>query len=128
MSTSRNLPRSAAPAPVIVATRSVSDVYAPVVDGVPLSSLVGRYIHVYGLETFASDTYGIGVRLSVRDADENGAEYGDEYMVHSFAFRLRDMAKVLLGDAAYVPFTPPIRARVHQFSTGKGMSYELIDA
>jgi hypothetical protein len=129
MTTNRNLPaRPTPPAPVIIATRALSEVYAPSIDGVALSTLVGRYIHVYGMETFTSDAYGLGVRLVIRDSDESGAEYGEEYVTYSFAFRLKEMARVLLGDQTSVPFVPPIRARVHAFGTGRGTSYELIDA
>jgi hypothetical protein len=129
MTTNRNLPtRPVTTPPVIIHTRSVSDVYLPTNDGVPFSTLVGRYIHVYGMETFTSDAYGLGVRLVIRDSDESGAEYGEEYITYSFAFRLKEMARVLLGDQTSVPFVPPIRARVHAFGTGRGTSYELIDA
>lgn len=127
MATNRPITR-AVPAAPITATRRLSDVYQPAPDSVPLSELVGRFLHIYGLEKFTSDQYGEGVRLAVREADANGAETDEEFSVATFAFRVKAMASSILGEATYAPFTPPIRVKVIQFSTAKGASFDLVDA
>ena len=126
--TQRNPLTRQVPATPVTVTRSLSDVYQPADPGVPLSQMVGVTVHIYGIETFTSDQYGAGVRLSVREADAAGNETSDEYVAYTFAFRIRDMAKAVLGESLYAPFNPPVRARVNAFSTGKGQSYELVDA
>lgn len=127
MSTQRPITRTVPAAP-ITATRRLSDVYQPAGESVPLSDLVGRFLHVYGMERFQSDQYGEGVRLSVREADAQGGELGEEFTVATFAFRIRQMASTILGESLYAPFNPPIRCQVTQFSTAKGSSYDLVDA
>ena len=126
--TQRNPITRTVPAAPITATRKLSDVYQPMGENVPLSDLVGRYLHVYGMERFTSDQYGEGVRLSVKEADANGAELEEEFTIATFAFRIRQMANTILGEAAYAPFAPPIRCQVTSFGTAKGMSYDLVDA
>lgn len=116
------------PSAPITATRRLSDVYQAQTESVPLSDLVGRFLHVYGMERFTSDQYGEGVRLAVREADATGAEITDEFTVISFAFRIKAMASTILGEALYAPFTPPLRCQVLAFSTAKGTSYDLVDA
>lgn len=129
MASNTNLPARVRPAVApITATRRLSDVYQPAEEGVVLSSLVGRFLHLYGLERFTSDQYGVGVRLHVREADANGSETTDEFQVVTFAFRVRQMAETVLGDAAYAPFNPPVRVQVTTFATAKGASFDLVDA
>ena len=117
-----------APTAPIVATRRLSDVYQPSGESIPLSDLVGRFLHLYGMERFTSNQYGEGVRLVAREADTNGSETTDEFTIATFAFRIRQMATTILGGSLYAPFNPPIRVQVTQFSTAKGTSYDLVDA
>ena len=126
--TQRNPLTRSVPAAPITATRKLSDVYQPLGENVPLSELSGRFLHIYAMEPFTSEAYGDGVRLMVREADATGAEITDEFVVATFAYRVKAMAKVILGEATYAPFNPPIRAQVTPFSTAKGTSYDLIDA
>lgn len=127
MSQQRPITR-AVPATPIVATRKLSDVYVSSGDSVPLSDLVGRYLHIYGVEKFTSETYGEGVRLSVKEADANGSEMDDEFTIAAFAYRIRQMASTILGDATYAPFNPPVRCQVVTYTTSKGPGYDLVDA
>jgi hypothetical protein len=126
--TQRNPITRTVPAAPITATRKLSDVYQPMGENVPLSDLVGRFLHVYGMERFTSDQYGEGVRLSVREADANGVELEEEFTIAAFAFRIRQMANTILGEAAYAPFNPPIRCQVTSYSTSKGQGFDLVDA
>ena len=122
-------PRTTVPArAVIVATRSIAEAVPQLSDSVPLSELVGKWLHVYAIESFTSEGFGEGVRLHVREADEQGVELSDEFTIATFAFRIRQMANTILGEAAYAPFAPPIRCQVTSFGTAKGMSYDLVDA
>jgi hypothetical protein len=127
MATQRPITRAPS-APPIVATQNLSAVYQTDDDATPLSELVGRYLHLYGLETFQSEAYGLGVRLAVREADENGHEVSDEFKVISFAYRVKEMAKAILRDQPWIGFVPPVRVQVQTFSTPKGASYYLADA
>lgn len=117
-----------APSLPIVATQSLSSLYQADDDATPLSELLGKYLHVYGLETFQSEAYGLGVRMSVREADENGHETTDEFRVISFSFRVKQMAQTILRDQPWIGFEPPVRVQVQTFSTPKGASYFLADA
>lgn len=116
------------PSAPITATRRLSDVYQPQTESVPLVDLVGHFIHLYGMERFQSDQYGEGIRLTCREADASGAEISDEFIVVTFAFRIRTMATSILGDAPFAGFNPPIRCQVTHFSTAKGSSFDLVDA
>ena len=116
------------PSAPITATRKLSDVYVPSGESVPLSDLVGRFLHLYGMERVNSEQYGEGVRLSVKEADAQGAEMDEEFVVVTFAYRIKQMANTILGEAMYAPFNPPIRAQVTTFSTAKGQSFDLVDA
>ena len=126
--TTRNPLTRTVPAMPIVPTRKLSDVYQASGESVPLSDLVGKYLHLYGVERFASEQYGEGVRLTVREADANGGEASEEFLVVSFAYRIKQMALVVCGSEMYAGFNPPIRCQVTTFSTAKGQSYDLVDA
>ena len=116
------------PAAPITATRRLSDVYQPAGESLPLSDYVGRYLHLYGIERLESEQYGPGVRLTVREADNNGGELSDDTTIVTFAYRIKQMASAILGDQPYAGFNPPIRVTVTTFSTAKGISYDLVDA
>ena len=128
--TQRNAPITPRPAarPPIVATQSLSAVYQADDDATPLSELLGKYLHLYGLETFNSEAYGMGVRLAVREADEDGAEVGDEFRAISFSYRVKQFATNVLQGQPFSTFEPPVRVQVASFSTPKGISYYLVDA
>jgi hypothetical protein len=118
------------PAPIGPITSSIrlSDVYQPAADVVLMADLVGRFIHIYGIEQFQSDQYGEGVRLHFRETDANGGELSVDQLCVTFAFRVRRIAATLLHNEASCGFNPPIRCRVTEFATAKGTSYDLVDA
>ena len=125
--TPRN-PITRVPAAPITATRRLSDVYQPAGESMPLSDYVGRFLHLYGMELINSEQYGPGVRLTVREADQNGAELTEDATIVTFAYRIKQMAVQICGEAAFAGFNPPIRVRVDTFSTAKGQSFDLVDA
>ena len=119
--------RSVPTAP-ITATRRLSDVYVASGESVPLSDLVGHFLHLYGIERVNSEQYGEGFRLSVKEADAQGAELDEEFVIVTFAYRIKQLGNAILGESMYAPFSPPIRCQVTSFSTAKGQSYDLVDA
>jgi hypothetical protein len=83
---------------------------------------------MYGIETFESTAYGMGVRVHYRLADDYGSEIGDDAVAYTFAYRVRQLAVNVLDGKPYVAITPPASARVVSFPTAKGSSIQLVDA
>jgi hypothetical protein len=121
----RSTPVPTAP---IVYSQRLSDLYQPAATLTLISDLVGRFLHIYGIETFQSDQYGEGVRLHYRETDANGGELSDDAVCVTFAYRLKRMATALLDGEVSKAYNPPIRCRVTEFATAKGVSYDLVDA
>jgi hypothetical protein len=111
--------------PVLVKTQSIATAVPQLSDGIGLADLVGAWIHIYALERINSETYGEGVRLHVREADQHGVELGDEFVIATFAYRFRAIARALLGAQEWVAIEPPIRGRVTKYPTAKGTGYDL---
>lgn len=119
-------PRTTVPArAVIVATRSIAEAVPQLSDSVPLSELVGKWLHVYAIESFTSEGFGEGVRLHVREADENGAELSDEFTIATFSYRFRSIGKAILNGQQWIACEPPVRGRVTTYPTPKGQGYDL---
>jgi hypothetical protein len=111
--------------PVLVKTQSIATAVPQLSDGIGLADLVGAWLHVYAIERITSESYGEGVRLHVREADDRGVELGDEFVVATFAYRFRAIGRALLGAQEWVAIEPPIRGRVTKYPTAKGTGYDL---
>ena len=118
-------PRSVA-RPVIVATRSIADAVPQQADSVPLSELVGKWLHVYAIEKIESEGFGEGVRLHVKEADDQGVEVSEEFVIATFAYRFRTIGKAILNGQPWIALEPPVRGKVHTYPTPKGQGYDLV--
>lgn len=112
--------------PVIVATRSIAEAVPQQADSVPLSELVGKWLHVYAIEKIESEGFGEGVRLHVREADEQGVELTEEFVVATFSYRFRTIGKAILNGQQWVALEPPVRGKVTTYATAKGSGYDLV--
>lgn len=121
-----NITRTAPARPVIVATRSIADAVPQIADSVPLSDLVGKWLHVYAIEKIESEGFGEGVRLHVKEADERGSELTEEFVVATFSYRFRTIGKAILNGQQWVALEPPVRGKVTTYATAKGNGYDLV--
>lgn len=112
--------------PVIVATRSIAEAVPQQADSVPLSELVNKWLHVYAIERIESEGFGEGVRLHVREADEQGVELTEEFVVATFSYRFRTIGKAILNGQQWVALEPPVRGKVTTYATAKGSGYDLV--